>query len=320
MQKHLILLPISPHVRLTPRHALLHIDPHPRRPTDKNTRPLAKLLLEALHHVRDIGPPVLGAPALFLAVRRHGRHEGETHEVFLEHGRSRGEAEVEVTGLVACGRSGVGRDLKFEGRFVAFVGWLGWGRKVWLWEGGDAVFVFAAEFLFFFRVAGGFVTDEGRVAFAGYALEGAVDAIVEVGADGAGVAWIGAWGSLLAIALCGCDEELAVYSVGRSVFAANSEFFFEPFHGFRAFESPDNVDLFCDGFAVSHAFDEIEELADDSGDAAATCKKYDGVKSSQFSVHSTIRAVYECTIRLIRAFLPSSIYHFSCEASERSEN
>ncbi len=95
MQKHL-LSPIAAtyHLPLHPSDTSRDIDPHARRPADKHTRPPSALVLESPEHVWDIRSAILGSPTFLL--RAHGGHEGEAHEVLLEHGWRGGKAKVET--------------------------------------------------------------------------------------------------------------------------------------------------------------------------------------------------------------------------------
>lgn len=83
MQKHL--LPFTlPHTSLHASNDPLHVNPHTRRPAHEDAGAVAELTLQALEHVRYVRAAVLGAPGGLLGVE--GWHEGEAHEVLLQHG------------------------------------------------------------------------------------------------------------------------------------------------------------------------------------------------------------------------------------------
>lgn len=156
MQKHLLSFAL-PHTSLHASNNPLHIHPHARRPAHEDAGAVAEFALQALEHVRYVRAAVLGAPGGLLGVE--GRHEGEAHEVLLQHGGRRGETEVEV-GFVFLGRGGVlGGD--GEGGFAAGVGFLRWGEEGRVWEAGDGVFVLGAHFSLLLGIATRCFCDEG---------------------------------------------------------------------------------------------------------------------------------------------------------------
>src|SRR5690242_456634 len=202
MQKNLIPPAITPHTPLQLRHRLTNTNPHTRRSANKHARPAAEVATQPLEQERDIRASVLGAPAVLFLDRC--RQESEAHQVLLELGGRRGEAKVEalhlrrgagvvyvwvygaragadglrdVEGEVAvCAAGGDGVRGGGDGVGVCGVGGVGalvgWARRcevaeVGLGEGGDVVFVLTTEFVFFLRVALGFVADEGGVALGG---------------------------------------------------------------------------------------------------------------------------------------------------------
>lgn len=324
MQKHLVDPVPPPHLPLQPRHTPRDIGAHARRPTNKNTGPAPKAPTHALEHVRNIRAPVLGAPSVLLDGADAGQ-EGEAHEIFLEHGGGGGEAEVEPAPVAVVAETRVvrGGDVEFEAGF-ALAGArvrFGRGRKIREGEAGDGVFVLAAQFAFFFRVAACFVADEGAGSLAGDALEGVVDFAVQQVADGAG-GGVGLRGGAAAgrVALGGRDEELALHCIWGRVVAADFQFFFEPFECFGAFEGPDDVHGFGHGFPVAHFLDQVEQLADDGGDAAAAGEENDGVEGSQVALHAAVGAVDEGAVRFVRAVFRSGVEDFAGEASEGAED
>ena len=341
MQKQLLGPLPSPKPPLQARHRPRNIGPHARRPANKNTSPPPKLPTQLLEHVRNIRPPVLGAPAiLLLRAAAHARQKGEAHEVFLEHGGGGGEAEIEgppttivvavVVVVVKKPRIVRRGDVEFETRFVVVVVVarvrFGRGRDIRDGQVGDGVFVLAPEFAFFFHVPARFVADEGAGPLAGDALERVVDFRVQQIADGAGrrvglregTRAVGAAAGGLAFR--GRDEEAALYRVRRCVIAADFQFLFEPLEGLRPFEGPNDVHGFRHGLAVAHFFDQVEELADDCGDSAAAGEKDDGVEGGEVALHAAVGAVDEGAVGLVGALFRGGVEDFTSEAAEGAED
>lgn len=188
-------------------------------------------------------------------------------------------------------------------------------------QSGDGVCVLGAEGGFLFGVALRFVADEGGGALRGDALEGVVDLAVHHVCDEAG----GGGGQDPeavggAVAFGGGDEELAVDGLGGSEFPADAQLLFEPFHRFGTFERPDDVDLFGDGFAVAHLLDEVEELGDDSGDAASTSEEDDGVEGGEVALHAAVGSVEEGAVGFVGPFLEGGIENFTGEATKWPED
>ena len=314
MQKNLINVRIAPHLTLQLRHRGRHINPHTRWAADKHTRPASKLPTDAPKHKRDIRASVLSAPAtLFHA---HGWQKGESHEVLLQHSRCRGESEIKVSAILDARVAG-GGDMELEVGFVADVRFW-WGSEIWLWEVGDGVLVLAAEFALFFGVAASFVADQRAVALTRNALKRLVDFVMQNIADRAGGRGGLRVGAGL-VPLCGCDEELTLHCLRGRIVAANFKLFLEPFHRFGPFERPDYVHVFGDGFAVAHLLDEVQELADDCGDAAAAGKEDYCVKGGEVALHAAVGTVDESSVCLVRTFLDGGVESFPGEPSEGSE-
>lgn len=122
------------------------------------------------------------------------------------------------------------------------------------------------------------------------------------------------------MALCGGDEELAVDCLWGSEFPTDAQFLLEPFHGLRTFERPDDVDLFGDGFAVAHLFDEVEELRDDGGDAASTSEEDDGVEGGEVTLHAAVGSVEESAVGLVGPLFEGGVEDFASEAAEWPED
>lgn len=76
---------------------------------------------------------------------------------------------------------------------------------------------------------------------------------------------------LLLLTLRACNIELTTHGIRRCEFATDAKFFFKPFHRLGTLHRPEEVYRSRDRLAVSHAFDEIEELRDDGRDARSSC-------------------------------------------------
>src|SRR6266581_3897907 len=92
-------------------------------------------------------------------------------------------------------------------------------------------------------------------------------------------------------ALRSCDVELASDGVWRCVLPAYPEFLLEPLHSFWTLESPNNLDALGHCFAVSHSFNEIQQLANYGSNTAAASNEDDMVKSFDAPLHASVRAV-----------------------------
>lgn len=75
----------------------------------------------------------------------------------------------------------------------------------------------------------------------------------------------------LLLTLRACNIELTTHGIRRCEFATDAKFFFEPFHRLGTLHRPEEAYRSRDRLAVSHAFDEIEELRDDGRDARSSC-------------------------------------------------
>ena len=120
--------------------------------------------------------------------------------------------------------------------------------------------------------------------------------------------------------LCRRDIELTVDGFERGEFAADAEFFFEPFHRFGPFERPDNFDFSCNRFAVAHLLDEVEELTDDGGDTAPTSEENDGIKGGEVALHATVGTVDEGAVGLVGPFIDSGVENFTSKAAKGPED
>lgn len=78
-------------------------------------------------------------------------------------------------------------------------------------------------------------------------------------------------GLSLLLTLRACNIELTTHGIRRCEFATDAKFFFKPFHRLGTLHRPEEVYRSRDRLAVSHAFDEIEELRDDGRDARSSC-------------------------------------------------
>lgn len=122
------------------------------------------------------------------------------------------------------------------------------------------------------------------------------------------------------MAFCSGNEELAVDCLWGSEFPTDAQFLFEPLHCLGPFERPDDMNLFGDGFAVAHLFNEVEELGDDGGDAASAGEEDDGIKGGKVALHAAVGSVEECAVGLVGPFLEGGVEDFTSEATEWPED
>ena len=207
------------------------------------------------------------------------------------------------------------------------------------WEGGDAVVVVAVQVAVvyaaaavLFGVSGGcfvlIVVVEGGVALLGYArvalvgdvLEGVVDLVVHEEADrfGRRVRLRGRFDPRRSF--CRRQVELAPHRVRRGKLSADPELLLEPVHAVRSFQSPHHLHGLRDGFPVSHPLDEVQQLTDDGGDAAAARDENDVIEGLQAPPHSAVRPVDESPVGVPGPSLLGSLEHFPSESTEWAED
>ena len=127
-------------------------------------------------------------------------------------------------------------------------------------------------------------------------------------------------GRSVGAALRGGNVEVAFDGVRGGAFAADAEFFFEPVHQFGPFHRPDHDDLGGECFVVPHAFDQVEELAGEGGDAAAAGEEDDGVERGHLTSHAAIGAVDVGAVGLVGSFSYCCVVDLAGEAGEGTED
>ena len=69
-------------------------------------------------------------------------------------------------------------------------------------------------------------------------------------------------------------------------------------------------------FAVTHFFDETQELRDDRSDTAASSDKDNVIECFDASLHTPVGTVYKGTVCMPRAMCQCALNHFLCKSAK----